>query len=53
MSNKDPKIPAQRKEGQTGGGGRVNHTESRVKSQDRGGDPYKGDAGKDKKAKKK
>lgn len=47
-----PKIPGQRKEGETGGGGRIGQTENRVKSKDRGGDPYKGGAGKDKKPKK-
>lgn len=49
-----PKIPKQRKdEDDKGGGGRINHSESRNKSSDRGGNPYKGGAGEDKKPKKK
>jgi hypothetical protein len=46
------KIPKPRKEGQTGGGGRINQTENRNKSQDRGGRPHAGGAGTDKKPKK-
>jgi hypothetical protein len=47
------KIPEQRKSGQKGGGGNVNQTENRVKSEERGGQPYKDGAGTGKKAKKK
>jgi hypothetical protein len=47
-----PKIPNQRQEGQVGGGGRINQTENRVKSEDRGGKPHRGGAGDDKKPKK-
>ena len=47
------KIPSQRKdEDDKGGGGRINQTDNRVKSEDRGGNPYKGGAGKNKKPKK-
>jgi len=48
----DKKIPKQRKEGEKGGGGRINQAENRNKSSDRGGNPYKGSAGTDKKPKK-
>lgn len=48
-----PKIPEQRKPGQTGGGGKLGQTENRVKSEDRGGKPYEDGAGDDKKPKKK
>lgn len=43
------KAPKQRKPGETGGGGSVSQTENRLKSTDRGGNPYKGGAGTKKK----
>lgn len=49
---KEPKIPKQRKAGEKGGGGPVNQTENRLRSTDRGGKPYRGKAGEDKKPKK-
>jgi hypothetical protein len=48
----EDKIPKQRKAGETGGGGPINQSENRVKSTDRGGNPYKGKAGKKKKPEK-
>lgn len=47
-----PKIPKPRKEDEKGGGGSLGHTDSREKSASRGGNPYKGKAGDDKKPKK-
>lgn len=52
MADEKGKIPKQRKEGEKGGGGRVNHTESREKSSKRGGNPYKDGAGDKKKPEK-
>lgn len=42
-------IPGPRKPGQTGRGGKTNHTGSMGKSWDRGGNPQKGGAGSGKK----
>lgn len=39
------KIPGQRQPGQTGRGGKQNHTHSMGKTWDRGGNPMKGGAG--------
>ena len=38
-------IPKQRKPGQTGGGGRHGQSGNRVRSADRGGNPYRGGGG--------
>lgn len=43
------KIPGQRKPGQTGGGGRHGQGPNRVRSADRGGNPYRGGGGSGKK----
>jgi hypothetical protein len=48
----EAKIPKQRKPGEQGGGGKIEQTENRLKSTDRGGNPYKGKAGDKKKPKK-
>ena len=45
------KIPEPRKEGQKGGGGRINQTSNRNNSEKRGGRPHAGGAGTDKKPK--
>lgn len=46
-----PKVPNPRKDGQTGGGGRVNQTENRDNSSNRGGRPHAGGAGSNEKPK--
>ena len=43
------KIPGQRKPGQTGGGGRHGQGGNRVRSGERGGNPYRGGGGTGKK----
>jgi hypothetical protein len=47
------KIPKPRKEGETGGGGPLGQAPNRSTSQDRGGRPHAGGAGKEEKPAKK
>jgi len=49
MAKGDAPAPKQRKAGQTGGGGRHGQGPNRVRSADRGGNPYRGGGGSGKK----